>query len=118
MTQTLSTPPLLIVPPNASWVRVPHLERRLLDTSNEALMNKCRTFVERLRDGAAPWMVQKLNESYGDMPTDASSFSFWVALVRLFVHLMHGPRRIIMGPSSGPPDRRLRKSQAAADKKS
>ena len=56
-----------------------------LDTINEALMVKCRTFVERLRDGAAPWIVQKLNDSYGNMPTDAPSFSFWVALVR-FVH--------------------------------
>jgi len=37
--------------------------------------------VEQLREGAAPWIVQKLNDSYGDMPTDASNFSFWVALV-------------------------------------
>jgi len=77
-----STPPP-IVPPNASWVLGPHPERRLLDVSNEALMNKCRAFVEQLRDGAAPWIVQKLSDSYGNMPTDAPSFGFWIALVSL-----------------------------------
>ncbi|KAF9782817.1 LON-domain-containing protein [Thelephora terrestris] len=66
---------------NAPRVFSPRTERRLLATSNEALMNKCRTFVEQLRDGAAPWIVQKLNDSYGNMPTDATNFSFWVALV-------------------------------------
>ena len=47
-------------------------------------MNKCRVFVEQIREGAAPWVVQMLNDfnkSYGNMPTDASKFSFWVALV-------------------------------------
>jgi len=79
-TQPSSTPPP-IVPQNASQVHNPHPERHLLDVSDEALMNKCRTFVEQLRDGAAPWIVQKLSDSYGNMPTDAPSFSFWVALV-------------------------------------
>ena len=65
-----------------------------MDAINEALMNKCRTFVERLRDGAAPWIVQKLNDSYGNMPTDAPSFSFWVALVRFIV------RSVIRGGES------------------
>ena len=82
MTQPASTPPPT-VPQNASQVHNPHPERRLLGVSNETLMNKCRAFVEQLRDGAAPWIVQKLSESYGDMPADAPSFSFWVALVSL-----------------------------------
>lgn len=59
-----------------------------LDMINEALMDKCRTFVERLRDGAGPWIVQQLNDSYGNMPTDAPSFSFWVAMVRFIVRSM------------------------------
>ena len=67
-------------PQNAPPIGSP--ERRLLGTSNEALMNKCRTFVEQLRAGAAPWIVQQLNDTVGNMPTDASNFSFWVALVR------------------------------------
>ena len=58
--------------------------------SDEALMNKCRTFVEQLRDGAAPWIVQKLNDSYGNMPTDMSNFSFWVALVRFSSSMVQG----------------------------
>lgn len=67
--------------PGSSPLLTLHLGPRPLESSNEALMNKCRTFVEQLRDGAAPWIVQKLNDSYGNMPTDASNFSFWVALV-------------------------------------
>lgn len=62
----------------------PHTDRHLLIPTNEALMNKCRVFVEQIREGAAPWVVQMLNDfnkSYGNMPTDASKFSFWVALV-------------------------------------
>jgi len=80
-----SSIPSSIVPQNASRTHSPQPERALLDeikyTRNEALMDKCRVFVEQLRDGAAPWIIQKLNDSYGNMPTDASNFSFWVALV-------------------------------------
>ncbi|KAF9646757.1 hypothetical protein BDM02DRAFT_3118151 [Thelephora ganbajun] len=81
ITRTSSTPPPSLNPPNVPRLHNPCLERRPLDAGNEALMNKCRAFVERLRDGAAPWIVQKLNDSYGNMPTDAPSFSFWIALV-------------------------------------
>lgn len=101
---TLAAPtPSPVVPPDVPRVHDPHPERPL-DVSNEALMNKCRIFVERLKDGAAPWIVQKLNDSYGNMPTDAPSFGFWVALVRFLVHLMLGPRRRITDFSSGPSD--------------
>lgn len=117
VTRASSTPPPPIVPSDTSEIPDPHPERRLLDVGNEALMNKCRAFVEQLRDGAAPWIVQKLNESYGNMPTDASSFTFWVALVRFLVHCLGGPRRRVTGFSPGPSDRRIRKSQAAADQK-
>lgn len=41
----------------------------------------CRSFLEHLQEGTAPWVVQRLNNTYGPMPTDASSFGFWVALV-------------------------------------
>lgn len=113
---TSSTSPP-IVPQNASRGHDPQLERHLLDVTNEALMNKCRSFVEQLRDGAAPWIVQKLNESYGGMPTDAPSFSFWVALVSLSSHPTRGSRRRITGFSSGPPNRRIREGEVAADQK-
>ena len=75
-----------------------------LDMINEALMDKCRTFVDRLRDGAAPWIVQKLNESYGNMPTDAQSFSFWVALVRFIVRSVFRGRESRVSPQVLPID--------------
>lgn len=49
--------------------------------NNEALMDFCRLFVDQLQRGAAPWVVQRLNNTYGPMPTDPSNFSFWMALV-------------------------------------
>jgi len=49
--------------------------------SYEALMSRCHIFLEQLRVGAAPWVVQKMNESYGPMPTNPAKFSFWMALV-------------------------------------
>ena len=62
--------------------RSPHPEHPLLVVGNERLLNKCRAFIEQLKAGAAPWIVQRLNNSYGGMPADAPSFIFWVALVR------------------------------------
>jgi len=49
--------------------------------SNEALMDICRKFLARLQRGAEPWVVQRLNNTYGAMPADPSNFSYWVALV-------------------------------------
>lgn len=80
--QTPSTPPAN--PLHMPQPSDPDTDRHLSIQTNEALMNKCRAFVEQIREGAAPWVVQKLNDfnnSYGNMPTDASNFSFWVALV-------------------------------------
>ncbi|CAG8739811.1 24653_t:CDS:1, partial [Gigaspora rosea] len=42
---------------------------------------KARDFIESLRNGYAPWLLQRLNSTYGDMPNDPSDFSFWVASV-------------------------------------
>ncbi|KAF8897554.1 PUA-like domain-containing protein [Infundibulicybe gibba] len=49
--------------------------------NNAELMAACRSFLDRLERGTAPWVVQRLSSTYGVMPTDPSSFSFWVALV-------------------------------------
>ena len=106
-----------VVLPDVSGVHDPHLDRSLLGATNEVLMNKCRAFVERLRDGAAPWIIQNLNDSYGNMPTDAPSFGFWVALVRFPSRLMRSQRRRITDLSPGTPHRRTRKGQAFADQK-
>ena len=49
--------------------------------SHTELMQTCKTFLDRLQRGTAPWVVQRLNNTYGSMPSDPSAFSFWVALV-------------------------------------
>ncbi|KAF4602460.1 hypothetical protein EYR40_005667 [Pleurotus pulmonarius] len=45
------------------------------------LMDTCRTFLQELERGTAPWVVQRLNNAYGLPPTEPAPFSFWVALV-------------------------------------
>ncbi|KAF7433464.1 hypothetical protein PC9H_005416 [Pleurotus ostreatus] len=45
------------------------------------LMDTCKTFLQELERGTAPWVVQRLNNAYGLPPTDPAPFSFWVALV-------------------------------------
>jgi len=49
--------------------------------TNEDLMSTCHAFLVQLGQGTAPWVVQRLNSTYGPMPQDPSSFSFWVALI-------------------------------------
>lgn len=60
--------------------RRPHPPRAAA-LSNEQLMDACHSFLQQLREGTAPWVVQRLNNTYGPMPTDPASFSFWMALV-------------------------------------
>jgi hypothetical protein len=50
--------------------------------TTEELMAICRSFIDQLRSGSAPWLLQRLNNTYGTMPTDPSEFSYWMALVR------------------------------------
>lgn len=45
------------------------------------LMAKCMAFVEQLRSGSAPWVVQRLDTTYGEMPSSPYEFSFWIAAV-------------------------------------
>ncbi|PPQ77763.1 hypothetical protein CVT25_011198 [Psilocybe cyanescens] len=54
--------------------------RRTLPTNDE-LMETCKTFIDCIKRGTAPWIVQRLSTTYGVMPTDPALFSFWVALV-------------------------------------
>jgi Lon protease-like protein len=54
---------------------------RLRAPSDGELMRTCTDFLEQLRRGTAPWVVQRLNNTYGPMPADAAFFSFWMALV-------------------------------------
>ena len=56
---------------------------RGVPATNEELMELCHTFLNKLRNGTAPWVVQRLNHTYGPEPDDPSNFSFWMALVRV-----------------------------------
>jgi hypothetical protein len=49
--------------------------------TTEELMVICRAFIDQLRSGSAPWLLQRLNNTYGSMPTNPSEFSYWMALV-------------------------------------
>ncbi|KAG8902295.1 hypothetical protein FRB99_004657 [Tulasnella sp. 403] len=51
------------------------------EPSIEELMDTCRDFYDQLKSGTAPWVVRQLNNAYGAMPTDPSTFSFWMAMV-------------------------------------
>ena len=50
--------------------------------TTDELIAICQAFVEQLRNGTAPWVVERLNNTYGPMPSDVNSFSFWIAQVR------------------------------------
>ncbi|KAH8118293.1 hypothetical protein DFH11DRAFT_661815 [Phellopilus nigrolimitatus] len=52
-----------------------------LQPTTEELIAICHAFIEQLRNGTAPWVVQRLNNTFGPMPTDTSIFSFWMAQV-------------------------------------
>ncbi|KAG8936154.1 hypothetical protein FRC02_004182 [Tulasnella sp. 418] len=54
---------------------------QVLESTNEELMQICRDFYEQIKSGAAPWVVQQLNNTYGAMPEDLSTFTFWMALL-------------------------------------
>lgn len=51
------------------------------DMSTADLLLVCQSFVNHLRSGSAPWLLQRLNNTYGPMPSDPSLCSFWMASV-------------------------------------
>ncbi|KAI0375682.1 hypothetical protein BV20DRAFT_959699 [Pilatotrama ljubarskyi] len=59
------------IPPSPQTARAP---------TNAELMAKCHAFIDQMREGT-PWVVQHLNNNYVPMPSDAASFSFWMALL-------------------------------------
>lgn len=52
-----------------------------VELSTAELMTVCLEFVQTLRSGSAPWVLQRLNNTIGPMPTNPSDFSFWMAEV-------------------------------------
>lgn len=65
-----------IPPSSALSSDPPHVELSTTD-----LMEGLLEFVENLRSGSVPWVIQRLNNTIGPMPTDPSDFSFWMAEV-------------------------------------
>jgi Lon protease-like protein len=51
------------------------------EPSTAELMATCQSFIEQLRSGSAPWLLQRLNNTYGPMPDTPSEFSYWMASV-------------------------------------
>lgn len=74
------------------------------EPSTERLVAICHEFIELLRSGSAPWLVQRLNNTYGPPPTVVSDFSFWMAAV-LPIDESEKVRWICRGPTDlpGPP---------------
>ncbi|KAJ7180108.1 PUA-like domain-containing protein, partial [Mycena crocata] len=60
---------------------VPQLPLSPSTPTNEQLMEICTSFLQQLRRGTAPWVVQRLNNVYGQPPADPAAFAYWVALV-------------------------------------
>jgi hypothetical protein len=67
-----ATMPQLAAPVSANETHEP---------STAELMGICKDFIDQLRSGSAPWLLQRLNSTYGAMPEDPSTFSYWMALV-------------------------------------
>lgn len=79
--QDVSTPTTTPAPSRNASPTPPPIPLATTNPSNSALMAQCRSFLDELQRGAAPWIVQRLASTYGDMPTDVSSFSYWVASI-------------------------------------
>ncbi|KAG0150929.1 hypothetical protein CROQUDRAFT_668266 [Cronartium quercuum f. sp. fusiforme G11] len=51
------------------------------EESIESLSKICQAFVEVLRAGSTPWILQRLNNTFGPPPSDPAEFSYWMAMV-------------------------------------
>ena len=61
----------------------------------QELVDVCRAFLVQIQQGAAPWLVQRLNRLnhiYGPMPTDPAHFSYWMAMVSISFRRYSGAR--------------------------
>ena len=61
---------------------------RTEDPSTDELVETCRSFVNQMKSGSAPFVVQQLNNTYGNEPTDdIVAFAWWIAAVsQLYIH--------------------------------
>jgi Lon protease-like protein len=44
-------------------------------------MAACKAFLAQIKEGSMPWYVRRFNDTFGSPPADASTFSFWFALL-------------------------------------
>lgn len=65
------------------WSRFSPLDSSQQSQSTETLMAACHSFLSQLCEGTAPWVVQRLNHTYGPQPPDddPGAFSFWMGMV-------------------------------------
>jgi Lon protease-like protein len=51
--------------------------------NTDQLVAVCTDFIETLQSGSAPWLMTRLNNTYGPMPeaTNVAAFGYWMALV-------------------------------------
>ncbi|GAA6048305.1 hypothetical protein JCM3770_000940 [Rhodotorula araucariae] len=52
-----------------------------VELSTQQLMQICLDFVRTLRAGSAPWVIERLNRTVGEIPTNAHDFSWFAAEV-------------------------------------
>ncbi|KAA1106591.1 hypothetical protein PGT21_036427 [Puccinia graminis f. sp. tritici] len=51
------------------------------EPTTEKLMNTCKEFIEVLRSGSSPWILERLNDTFGPMPDQPTEFTYWIAMV-------------------------------------
>lgn len=49
------------------------------DRSIEDLLKEAAKFIADIRDGSAPWLLQHVELTHGEVPNDPTVFAFWVA---------------------------------------
>jgi len=52
-----------------------------VELTNAQLLEVCKGFVEALRTGSTPWLLQRLSSSLPPMPEDAREFTWWMAML-------------------------------------
>lgn len=82
------TPAVHGVPPPSSLAGAPALSEPTTSTAddsveltNKQLLDECKNFVEALRTGSTPWLLQRLSSSLPPMPEDAREFTWWMAML-------------------------------------
>lgn len=53
------------------------------EKSTEELIATCVSFIETIKSGSAPWLMTRLNSTYGPMPEphEVEKFGYWIASV-------------------------------------